>query len=336
MKMNTLLFALNAILPIVLLIGLGYFTKKIGFLDAQFFINLNKFIFRLALPTLMFYNIFLMDSINDIPWSIILFVISMLLIVFFLFIPVVKYTVKNNSQKGVVLQGAFHTNALLIGVPLTLTLGNVESIAILAVSRALSLPLIIMLSVIGLSMFEKDPMGNKMSIRLLFKNVFTNPIIIAVLLGLSSLVIRNFIPEIDGRKVFSLERDVKFLFDLVKMISQTASPMALIALGGQFEIQAIKSMYKEITAGVLIRTVFVPAIILTTAYLLKDFIPGMNAAFAPLIALYATPIAVASVFMADEMKSDTKLAGQLVVWSTVFSMFSLYIIIAIFRFLGAL
>jgi malate permease and related proteins len=171
---------------------------------------------------------------------------------------------------------------------------------------------------------------------MLLKNVFTNPIIIAVMLGLLSLVVRNYIPEIDGRKIFSLQRDLKFLFDLVRMVSQTASPMALIALGGQFEIQAIKSMYKEITIGVLLRTVFVPLIVLTAAYLLRNSISGMNAAFAPLIALYATPIAVASVFMADEMKSDTKLAGQLVVWSTIFSLLTLYIIIATFRFLGVL
>ena len=334
--MDTFLFALNAIFPIVLLIMLGYFAKRIKFFDFIFFSNLNKYVFRIALPTLMFFNILQMDSLSDIPWSIILFVIPALFVVFFLSIPLVKLLIKDDREKGVVLQAAIHTNALLVGVPLMQTLGNPGSIVILSISRAFSLPFIIMLCVIALSMFQKDMIGQKMSFSIMMKKVMKNPLIIAVGLALAALFFRGFIPMSHGERVFSLERDIKFLYDAIKMISQTASPMALLALGGQFEFKAISTQFKQITTGVILRIVFVPLLVLSVAYLLKDRITGMDMAFAPLIALYATPIAVASVFMAEEMHSDTKLASQLVVWSAIFSIFSLYIIITTFRFLGVL
>jgi predicted permease len=334
--MDTFLFALNAIFPIVLLIMLGYFAKRIKFFDFVFYTNLNKYVFRIGLPTLMFFNILQMDSLKDIPWSIILFVVIALFVVFLLSVPLVKLLIKNNSEKGVVLQAAIHTNALLVGVPLMQTLGNPGSIVILSISRAFSLPFIIMLCVISLSMFQKDMVGQKMSVSKLVKNVLKNPLIIAVFLALFSLFLRGFIPQVNGQRVFVLERDVKFMYDTIRMISQTASPMALIALGGQFEFKAISAQFKQITIGVFLRIVFVPSIVLTAAYLLKDRITDMHLAFAPMIALYATPIAVASVFMAEEMHSDTKLASQLVVWSAIFSIFTLYIIITTFRFLGVL
>ena len=65
----------------------------------------------------------------------------------------------------------------------------------------------------------------------------------------------------------------------------------------------------------------VPIVGLGLGYLLfRDSFTGAH--FASLVALFATPVAVSSVPMAQEMKSDVVLAGQLVVFTTVFSAFS--------------
>lgn len=61
-----------------------------------------------------------------------------------------------------------------------------------------------------------------------------------------------------------------------------------------------------------------------------------NTAFPALIALSGSPVAVSSAIMAQEMENDGVLAGQLVVWTSVMSIFTLFIIIAILRGLGVL
>ena len=50
-----------------------------------------------------------------------------------------------------------------------------------------------------------------------------------------------------------------------------------------------------------------------------------GAQFAVLIAVFATPVAVSSVPMSQEMKGDVTLAGQLVVWTTLFSSVSVFL-----------
>ena len=48
--MSIFLFAINAVLPLVLLILLGYLLRRVGFLNDEFLKIGNKVVFRVALP----------------------------------------------------------------------------------------------------------------------------------------------------------------------------------------------------------------------------------------------------------------------------------------------
>ena len=93
----------------------------------------------------------------------------------------------------------------------------------------------------------------------------------------------------------------------------------------------LKSLWKQLTLSVTLRLVITPLIFLVIAYFL-----GFNSAtqFAILIALFATPIAVSSAPMAAQMGQDEELAGQIVVWTSALSAFSLFIIIFICAQIG--
>ena len=79
------------------------------------------------------------------------------------------------------------------------------------------------------------------------------------------------------------------------------------------------------------RLVIVPAIAL-----LVGFFIGFQSStqFAILIALFASPIAVSSAPMAAQMGQDEELAGQIVVWTSALSAFTLFIIIIICAAIG--
>ncbi len=334
--LDTFLFAANAILPIVVIITLGYVLRRIGFMDLHFVNLLNKYVFRVGLPVLLFLNIYSIEQFSDIKFGVILFAISMMLILYavgYLLIPIL---VKDPNQKGVILQVIVRSNFALIGIPLAQTLGGVEAMAIVALISAFTIPLANVLSVVSLTMYQTNELGERISFKKVLQSIVTNPLIIGVLSGLVVLFLRGLITSPEGSIFFSMRRDTPFVYDALRMISQTASPMALIALGGQFELSVIKPLMKKIALGVSWRILFVPAISLSVAYLLESRIPGMDQAYVALIALFATPAAVSSAIMVHEMGGDEQLAGQIVVWSSVFSIVTMFAIIVIFRMLGAI
>lgn len=333
---DTFLFATNAILPIVLLIILGYVLKRIGFIDQHFVNVLNKYVFRVGLPALLFFNVYNIEDFSEIKLGVIAFAVVMMLVLFGIGLITIPYLVKDPNQKGVVLQVIVRSNFALIGIPLAQTLGGLEAIAVVALLSAFTIPLANILSVVSLNMYQINEQGEKISVKKMVLNILTNPLIIGVFAGLFVLFIRGLITPEGGTPVISMKDDFTFMYNSIKLISQTASPMALIALGGQFQLSVVKPLFKQITLGVAWRILIVPVITLGLAYYLEDQIVGMEHAYAGLIALFATPVAVSSAIMVHEMGGDEKLAGQLVIWSSVFSIFTLFGFIVFFRSIGAL
>jgi predicted permease len=334
--LDTFLFAANAILPIVVIITLGYILKRTGFMDLHFVNLLNKYVFRVGLPVLLFLNIYSIEQFSDIKFGVILFAVAMMLILHTLGYLLIPFLVKDPNQKGVILQVIVRSNFALIGIPLAQTLGGVEAMAVVALISAFTIPLANVLSVVSLTMYQTNELGERISFLKVIKNILTNPLIIGVSLGLVVLLLRGLMTSPEGTIFFSMRRDTPFLYDAMRMISQTASPMALIALGGQFELSVIRPLMKKIALGVSWRILFVPAIALSVAYFLEPHIPGMDQAYVALIALFATPAAVSSAIMVHEMGGDEQLAGQIVVWSSVFSIVTMFSIIVIFRMIGAI
>lgn len=66
--MSNLIFSLNATMPIFLTMILGLFFRKVGILDESFTSKMNKFVFKIALPVLLFQD--LSDSDFSAVWDI--------------------------------------------------------------------------------------------------------------------------------------------------------------------------------------------------------------------------------------------------------------------------
>jgi malate permease and related proteins len=334
--LDIFLFAMNAIFPIVILIGLGYFLKYIQIIDQHFVMIMNKYIFRVGLPIFLFYNVYKIESFNDIKWEVIIFSSLVLIVVFILGIFIANYSTKDERQKGVLLQSFYRSNFALLGIPLVEILGSSEALASVAILAAFSIPIANILSVISLTMFRKNDLGEKISIRVMLKTIISNPLIVAVLLGMSVLALRTLIPTENGELVVSLKKDMPFMISAMKLITQATTPMALIALGGQFQLSVIKPLLKKITLGVTIRILIVPFFVYYLVYLLQDRYTALLAALPALIGLFGTPVAISSLAMTAEMDGDEQLAGQLVIWSTVFSIFTIFITIVILKSAGML
>ena len=336
---NILFTAANAILPILLLILLGYILKRKQFLSREFLTLGNKLVFNICLPAMLFVNIYDIEGFAAIQWDVVIYSVAAVCLLYALsFIPALTAT-KDPLRKGVVMQCVFRSNFAIIGIPLATALGGAEAAGVTAVISAFSIPVFNIFAVLSLTMFMRDAGGKKPDFRSVLRNIAKNPLIIGVVLGLICLGIRQAQLELWGDVVFALNRETKFLYTVLTNLKGITTPLALIVLGGQFEFSAVKGMFKEIVSGTVWRTVLAPLIGVGLAVVLTKFTPLLNCGpyeYPALVALFGSPVAVSSAVMAAGMKNDGQLAAQLVVWTSFVSIFTVFATICIMMPMGLL
>lgn len=326
---DAFIFAANAVLPIVLLIVLGYVLKRIGLLTAPFLDVGNKLTFRVLLPAMLFYNVYNIGSLREINVAFVLYGIGAVIVIFFLAIAATCAFTKDGAKRGSLIQAMFRSNYAIIGIPLATSLFGDKGAAAAGVMSAFCVPLFNMLGVITLSIFNGTGKKGKVNVGKILLGIVKNPLIIGTVAGIAVLGIRELFVMwgIDFR--FS---DITFLYKSLENVKSICTPFALIVLGGRFEFSAVSRLWKEIVFGTAIRTVAVPILGLAGAYFL---IPGLGGEhFATYMGVFATPVAVASAIMANEMGADGELAGQLVVWTSLVSTVTIFIYVTVFRAIG--
>ncbi len=327
--METFLFAANAVLPIVLLVVFGYVLKRIGLVDDRFLTTGNRFAFRALLSVLLFYNTYNIEALDWSDLAFMLYAVAATLVLMGVGLLVTLRYRSDPAARGALVQGVFRSNYAIIGIPLATALYGDAGAAAASLLSAVSIPLYNALAVITLTVFDPENKGKKVSFGKIVKGIFTNPLILGVLAGLVCQAVRA---GLTAAGISWRLKDLTFLWTAVKNVAQTASPFMLIVLGGRFEFSAVREKWKPITLGVIMRLIAAPVLTLVPAYFLLPQLGGQHVA--AYLALFGTPVAVSSAVMAREMHSDDVLAGQLVVWTTVLSMFTLFGEIILARTLG--
>ncbi len=326
--------ALNAVAPIVMMIALGYFLRQKGMLGEGFLKNGNRLVFKLCLPSMLFVNIYNVESLADIHWDIVLYGSGALCVIFLVGVGIALLTTPNPKRRGVVLQCTFRSNFAIIGLPLAAALGGGQGEIAAAVMSSATVPLMNILAVIALSLFVQE--NGRISAKKILLDIVKNPLIQGVALGMFCLVLRWVQTEIWGEVIFSLSIHTKFFYTLLTWLKNITTPLALLVLGGQFQFAAVKELKKEIIVSTLCRLILAPAIGITGAYLASrwGWVRCGTAEYPALVALFASPVAVSSAIMATQMNNDEQLATQLVVWTTLFSALTIFLIACILMGFG--
>lgn len=330
--------AVNAVVPMVLLILLGYFLRQSGFLSRDFIKMGNKLGFKVFLPCMLFVNVYNIESFAQIRWDIVIYCAAMLIILFLIGLATINLTTRVPERRGVILQNVFRSNFAIIGMSLASSLGGDEAVAICAIVSAFTIPVLNTLAVLSLTIFVSGD-GKKFDIRNTLVNVAKNPLIHGILLALICLVIRSLQVKLFGSVRFSLSRDLKFVYTALNNLKSIASPFALVILGGQFDFSAAKNLLREIIVGVLWRVVLAPVIAIGTAVLLATYTDLLHCGvseYPALIALFGSPTAVSSAIMAGQMGNDEQLATQLVVWTSICSILTMFLTVCILMATGML
>lgn len=335
---NILLTAINAIAPIVILILLGYGLKQIGFITKDFAKIGSKLVFNICLPAMLFVNVYELSGMEAVTWDLLLYCIIMIFIIFAIGLVIALCFTRDPGRRGAIWQCSFRSNFAIIGMPLAASLGGSQAVATAAMVTTVAIPTFNILSVIALSVFVPQSGGNKISAKGVVKDIMKNALTRAVLVGLACLAIRGLQVEIFGEVVFALNNQTKFLYKVIENLAAICSPFALLILGAQCEFSAVKGMFKELAAGVTARLVVAPLLCIGGAIILSSMgiiSCGPNE-FPALVAVFGSPTAVSGAIMAAEMKNDDQLATQLVMWTSVVSVITIFVIVCVLMSMGML
>ena len=315
--LTDLLFSANVVVPIFLLIMLGYALTKLKVWDAHFLKIANNVCFKVLLPVLLFYNVASANIFEIFNGKLILYVCLCACTICGLLFFIVPLFVKDNKRRGVMIQGTFRSNFLLFGVPLGLSIGGAQGAVLAAVVASFYVPVINMLSVISLYVFS-DAEGKNLKAALL--GIVKNPLIIGGLSGLLFSVVRNLI----GFEIPAMLDTTLF------NIKSVATPLAFMVLGGDLRFGNMLLNIKASLFSVLGKIVIIPAVMLPVSALL-----GFDKlSMAILVAVFATPNAVSSYAMARSYEADYELAGEIITLGTLFSIFTLFLFVTLSKSLG--
>ena len=316
--MENIIVSFNVIAPVFFLMVLGYLMVNYTSLaDRKLTKQANAIVFKIFLPCMLFYNVYQSDIGAEIHSRIKLCIWAAggLLILFVLLCLIVPKVVKQENQQGVVIQGIFRSNYVIFGVAVVQNMYGVKSTTTAAILSAILVPMYNFLAVVALSIFGEKRETDWKKIIL---DIVKNPLIISSVLGIIFSLLGIRLPT-------AVDTTVQ---DLAKL----STPIAFMILGGDLDFSKVKGNLKVASAVLTIKLVILPLImipmIVMMGYRDADLLSGLLA--------YQTPVAVSSYIMAQQAGADGQLAGQLVVFSSVLSIFTLFVTILILRTIGLL
>lgn len=310
--MAELSVTLNIMLPMLILLVLGCFLRQIGWLKSETASAMNKLVFKLFLPVLLFNNMRSMSASGEPDVKYLLFLFASIGLIFLLAFFLVPKFVDDPRKQGVMVQGIFRTNFAILGIPLMESMFGEPGILIYSLALPVVIPMNNILAVVALS----APGGKKTDRKKMITDMVTNPLIIACILGALFLVLDIRLPDV--------------LEDSLKKVAGLSSSLSLIILGASLKWRGVKDNRKELTWTVLLKQLIIPAVMFTVAVLLGFNGPQLGV----LIILFGAPCAVSSFPMAEAMGGDGDLAASQVVLTTIFSMGTLFALIYIGKLLA--
>ncbi len=310
--MENLMISANAVLPMCLVMALGYGTRRLGWLRREEISTINKIAFRIFLPCLLYYNIYCSDLSGSFDPLLMAYAVGGVLLTFGLSLGYTLLTEKLPERRGVMIQGMFRSNYVIMGIPVATALLGADQLGTVSILIAVIVPLFNMLAVVVLEVFR----GQKPKPLHILGQIAKNPLVIGSVLGILTLVAGIRLPHI--------------LEQTIQSVSAIASPLQLFLLGAFFQFSGLKTYRRELVTVSIAKLIVSPGLFLGLGALLGF----RGVAFVSLIGIFASPTAVNSFTMAQQMGGDAELAGDIVVTTSAASILTMFLWIFLFKSLG--
>ena len=312
--MENLIFSLNATIPIFLMMLLGMLFRKLGWMDEVFAAKMNKFVFLVPLPVLLFEQLATVDfsEVWDIKFILFCFVVTAISITISTLISLLW---KDRSIKGEFIQATYRSSAALLGIAFIQNIYGTVGMAPLMIIG--SVPLYNIMAVVVLSVFKPGNNSfDKAPVKKTLKGIATNPIIIGIVAGFVWSALKLPMPLI--------------LHKTVSSIGATATPMGLMSMGATFEMKKATSKMKPTLVAVFMKLIGFCAIFLPVAAMLGF----RNEQLIAILVMLGSATTVSSFVMARNMGHEGTLSSGVIMMTTLLSAFTLTMWLDVLRSFG--
>ena len=312
--MENLIFSLNATIPIFLMMLLGMLFRKLGWMDEVFAAKMNKFVFLVPLPVLLFEQLATVDfsEVWDIKFILFCFVVTAISITISTLISLLW---KDRSVKGEFIQATYRSSAALLGIAFIQNIYGTAGMAPLMIIG--SVPLYNIMAVVVLSVFKPGNNSfDKALVKKTLKGIATNPIIIGIVAGFVWSALKLPMPSI--------------LHKTVSSIGATATPMGLMSMGATFEMKKATSKMKPTLVAVFMKLVGFCVVFLPMAALLGF----RNEEMIAILVMLGSATTVSCFVMARNMGHEGTLSSGVIMMTTLLCAFTLTMWLDVLRSFG--
>jgi|GEM_PF-493919 len=301
--------AFNAVFPILVLMAIGYICKRAGFISGDAVNKTNRIIFRVFMPPLIFYNLYENDFSKFMDIKLIIFIPASVIAVIVISFLIVPRIVKERKQQPVIIQALFRGNLIFVGMPVMEAVAGSKYLGLMALAITIT---IIVYNIASVVVFEALRKGRP-DYKEMMRGIAVNPLIHGAVVGVIFTMLHIPVPGM--------------VMDVVKSMSQVATPVALVLLGAGFSFAATGVYKKQIALTCLFRLVLIPALLVPLAILM-----GFNNY--EIIVVFATmcaPTAIITYTISQQMGGDDALGAQLVAYASAFSLLTIFLWIIVLQ-----
>jgi predicted permease len=303
------------VLPVFLVVGLGYSLRGTGLVDTGFLAQMNRLVYFVAVPIMFFYKIAQSDfsaSFNARILAGILICIGTIAALSYLYGGVRHY---DKARRGAFCQAAFRGNLVYIALPIVYSAYGEAGFAVAGIIIGFMTAVVNFLSIFVL-MLPHRHVGPDLKASFWVHQIVFNPLISSSFLGIIWSYFRLPIPMV--------------LANAFDIISGMTLPLALIVIGASFSFQKLQG---EMTITMIATTVKIVLMPLTAGIILYMLgVRGME--FGVGILLTGAPVASTAYIMAQQLKGDADLTSTIIMFSTLISVLSYTLYLYILKVIG--
>ncbi|MFV0504476.1 MAG: AEC family transporter [Lachnospirales bacterium] len=312
--LNNLFFSINIALPIFLLMITGKMLINKDILTKTFVKNSNTFVFYIGLPIKLCTDMLNTSFDQAISMKFISYVLIGILVGSIFSYGMGCILIKDKTKVGTFTQGAFRGNFLYVGYSL---LENIFPAvpAFVPIMVAFTMPMYNILSIIYLILCQGEKI-NKATLKNMIVSIIKNPLVIAIFIGLVLNMLHFKLP-------IALERYTGY-------IKQLVTPLALVTIGATFNFEKVNANTAMALVATFIKLVLIPAVAVVVGYAIDLNTEELLVSYV----FFGVPTAASSYIIAISMKGDGELASNIIMYTTLLSIFTITGFIFIFKFIG--
>ncbi len=303
-----MLIILSALLPVFLIIALGWIIRRAGFPEAALWPPLERLIYFILFPCLLVQNLATADlaGIDILPMG------AALLSAIFIMtggLTVARTRLKlSGAEYSSLFQGAVRWNGF-VGIAAASSLFGSAGLALMAIAIAFMVPTVNLLSIYVLT---RHASATPASLRAALIAVIRNPLIMACLFGI--------VLNAGG---FGL---APILDTTLKVLGSAALPLGLLAVGAALDLSHMRQFGGAILLGTGLKMLGMPLLVVITTWIFG--VEGLTRDIAILCA--SVPGATSAYILARQLGGDARMMAGMITATTVAALITMPLVLTLF------